>query len=113
MIIQRNVDFVKNINTPTVSKSYFNANSDVLSLHVYGTFSSGLVFIEGRTNKESEWVKLAAINLSDFSAVREGITKAGLYELGIASVRELRARVESIAGGNMTLFGQIISTEET
>ena len=113
MIIQSNINFVKDIDTPTVSKPSFNHNSDTLSIQVSGDFTSGLIHIEGRMNKAGNWVSLAGINLNDFNAVRNGITKAGLYEFSVVSVRELRARVEAISGGKVSVFGSIISTEET
>lgn len=110
MVIQKNCEFVANANTPIVSKPFPNAVGDILTLQVSG--AHGVFHIEGRNNKKGDWVSLAAVNLSDFSAVRNGITKPGLYELSVVGVRELRARVESVEG-NVTIFGQIISTEET
>lgn len=112
MIIQKNADFFKGMNTPTVSKTFPNSQSDVLSLQIGGDFSAGLFHIEGRNHRDGEWVSLAGIDLSDFSPVRGGFTKPGMYELGIVGIREIRARIESVSG-NVTMFGQIISTEET
>ena len=112
MIIQKNVDFFKSMDTPSVSKTYPNSQSDVLSLQISGSFTSGKFHIEGRNHRGGDWVSLAAINLSDFSAVRGGFTQAGMYEIGIVGIREIRARIESVSG-EVTMFGQIISTEET
>ena len=110
MIIQKNCEFIKNSNTPEISKIYSNSSGDTLTVQISG--ANGLYYIEGRNNSNNEWVPLAGINLSDFSAVKETFTKAGLYELGIVGVRELRVRVEK-AEGLVSIFGQIISTEET
>ena len=109
MVIQKNCEFVKNSSAPIVSKPFPNATGDVLALQISG--ANGVYHIEGRNNRFGNWVSLAGINLSDFSAQRGGFTKEGLYEIGIVGVRELRARVESTEG-NVSLFGQIISTEE-
>lgn len=110
MVIQKNCEFVKNSSTPIVSKIFPNAAGDTLSLQISG--ADGLYHLEGRNNSNHEWVSLAGINLHDFSATRGGFTKAGLYEVGIVGVRELRVRVENVLG-NVSVFGQIISTEET
>lgn len=111
MVIQSNCKFIENVNTPTVSKVFSNAHGDTLSLQISG--ADGKYYIEGRNNTKGDWVSLAGINLSDFSPVRGGFTTAGLYELGIIGIRELRVTVESVAGENVSIFGQIISTEET
>ena len=110
MVIQKNCEFVTNSNTPIVSKSFPNSTGDVLTLQISG--ANGIYHLEGRNNLKNDWVSLAGINLSDFSAQRNGFTKAGLYEIGIVGIRELRVRVEK-AEGNVSVFGQIISTEET
>jgi hypothetical protein len=110
MVIQKNCEFVTNSNTPIVSKVFPNATGDTLSLSIKG--ANGLFHLEGRTNSDYDWVSLAGIDLSDFSAVRGGFTKAGMYEIGIVGIRQIRVRVESVSG-SVSLFGQIISSEET
>ena len=110
MVIQKNCEFVKNSSTPIVSKPFPNAAGDVLTLQISG--ADGVYYVEGRNRSSHDWVPLAGINLSDFSAIRGKFTSAGLYELGIVGIRELRVRVESVSG-EVTIFGQIISTEET
>jgi hypothetical protein len=87
-----------------------NATGDTLTLQITG--ADGVYHLEGRNNRKGDWTSLAGINLSDFSAVRGGFTKAGMYEIGIMGVRELRVRVESIMG-EVSIFGQIMSSEET
>ena len=112
MIIQKNAEFFKRMNTPTVSKPFSNSSADTLAVQISGDFSDGKFHIEGRNNHKGDWVSLAAIDLSDFSPVRGGFTKSGMYELGIVGIREVRARIESVSG-NVSMFGQMISTEET
>lgn len=110
MVILSNCKFIESTSTPTVSNTFANAAGDVLSLQIDG--ANGLYYIEGRNNSQGEWFPLAGINLSDFSAKRQGFETPGLYEIGIVGVRELRATVAS-AQGEVKIFGQIISTEET
>ena len=110
MVIQKNCEFLKSSDTPIVSKVFPNASGDILSLQIMG--DDGLYHLEGRNNRDGEWVSLAGVSLSDFSAIRGGFTKAGMYEVGIIGVRELRVRVERVSG-SVSVFGQIISAEET
>lgn len=110
MVIQKNCEFATNATTPIVSKVFPNATGDTLTLQITG--ANGIYHLEGRNTTKGGWVSLAGINLSDFSAVRGGFTKEGIYEIGIVGIRELRFRIESVSG-NVSAFGQIISTEET
>ena len=112
MVIQSNLPFATDITSPTVSKPFMNAASDVLALQISGSFTSAQVRIEGRIAKGAEWTPLAAIDLSTFAAVKGDLTAAGLYEFGVASIRELRANVSSVSGGTITVYGHLISTEE-
>ena len=110
MVIQSNCNFIENASTPTVSKTFFNATGDTLSVQIDG--ANGIYAIEGRNSSKGAWYPLAAINLSNFAAMREGLNMPGVYEIGIVGIRELRARVDSVQG-QVSIFGQIISTEET
>lgn len=109
MLIQKNCDFLTT-SIPMESKSFTNSSADVLALQISG--ADGVYYLEGRNKSTNDWVSLAGISLSDFSAVIGGFKKAGMYEVGIIGVREVRVRVESTQG-KVTIFGQMISTEET
>ena len=109
MVIQSNCSFVDNADTPIVSKTFVNGQGDVLSLQIDG--ANGVYYIEGRNNKDGDWVSIAGINISDFSPCKNGFTKAGLYELGIIGIREIRARIAETSG-TVSIFGQIISSGE-
>lgn len=111
MIIQKNIEFLKGMSTPTVSRTFPNSAGDILAIQISGDFG-GAVRIEGRSRHNGDWVSLAGISLKDFSVARDGFTSAGLYEIGIVGVREIRARIDEVTG-NVALSGQIISTEET
>lgn len=111
MVIQKNIEFLKGMSTPTVSKTFPNSTGDILSVQLSGDFS-GAVHIEGRNRYNGDWISLAGISVSDFSVARNGFTSAGIYEIGIVGIREIRARIDEVEG-NIALSGQIISTEET
>lgn len=109
MIILQNCKFAQNESSSYVSRTFFNAAGDALTVQVDG--ANGKYYIEGRTHSSMEWVPLAAINLQDFT-VASSITTPGIYEMGISGIRELRARIEEV-NGLVTIAGQIISSEET
>lgn len=109
MVIQQNCEFAMKATSPIVSKVFFNSTGDTLAVQIQG--ANGVYHIEGRNSSDSEWCDLAGINLSDFSAARNGYTKAGIYEIGVASIRQIRARIESVEG-EVSITGQIISTGE-
>jgi len=110
MVIQQNCNFIENASAPIVSKTFSNAASDTLTLQISG--ANGKYYLEGRNNSMGDWFALAGISLSDFSAHRGVFTKAGIYEIGVVGIREVRVRIESVEG-NVSIFGQMISTEET
>ena len=110
MVIQKNCNFITNATSPAESKVFSNATGDVLTLQISG--ADGVYKLEGRNHSQGDWVPLAGIDLSNFSMIKNGFSKAGLYEVGIIGIRELRATVESLQGA-VNIFGQIISTEET
>lgn len=110
MVIQSNIKFVEHAKTPIVSRSFFNSTGDVLALQISG--GPGSVRLEGRTRKEADWMNLAGINLADFTVAKGEFTQAGLYELSIIGIREMRVKVDSVEG-EISVFGQIISSEET
>jgi hypothetical protein len=96
MIIQKNLDFFKDMSAPTVSKTFPNAASDVLSLQIDGELQGGKIYIEGRNRSTGNWVALAGVNLSNFTPVRGVFTASGLYEIGVVGIREIRARAEGV-----------------
>lgn len=111
MVIQKNCHFIDNKTTPMVSKHYSNASSDILDVQVDGNFM-GLIKVEGRLHQHGAWVSLAGINLSNFASANDGIKAPGLYEFSVIGVREIRVNVESLAGGAISVYGQLISSEE-
>ena len=110
MVIQKNCEFIKKSNSPIVSKVFPNAQADILTLQIEG--ADGVFYLEGRSKAKAEWVSLAGIDLSNFNAVKNGFVKAGIYEVGIVGIREIRVRVATTTG-EVSIFGQMISTEET
>lgn len=111
MVPQKDYAFAKNITAEyTPNKPYYNVNSDVMSVEISGTFTSGEFVFEGKLDANSEdYTPLAAIDLSNLSVVRGIATKAGIYELGIEGIREFRVRVQSVSGGYVNIIGRVVN----
>ena len=109
MVIQKICRFISNTTSPIVSKIFPNPYADTLTLQIDG--ANGLYHVEGRTSAHDAWVSLAGIDLGELTAVRGGFTKAGIYELGVVGIREIRVRVERV-DGEVSVSGQLISAEE-
>ena len=112
MMVQSTCKFAKNISSPVISKVFSNAEGDILTIQISGNFSSGIIYIEGRNDPSGDWVSLAGISLKDFSLWTDGFEETGLYEIDIIGVRELRANIKQIINGNISIYGQIISSQE-
>lgn len=110
MVIQSTIS-QQNQKSPFISKTHRNLQGDVFALEIYGNINSMNFILEGRGSSEGTWVPLAGINLTDFSVAKGEITKPGLYEFGVASVRELRLNLTQI-NGEASFVGRVISTSE-
>lgn len=109
MIILNNLDLIQDISTPMISDEYINLGGDILAVQISG--ATGRYYIEGRS-ADSDWYPLAGINLSDFTVATGAFTKPGLYEIGVASIRRIRARVET-TDGEVSITAQLISSSES
>lgn len=56
MITQKNAEFFKRMNTPTISKAFPNSSADTLAVQIGGDFSDGKFHIEGRNNLKGDLV---------------------------------------------------------
>lgn len=110
MVIQSNIKFIDKANSPMVSKIFSNSTSDLMSLQISG--GPGKVILQGRIDKNMDWVTLSGIDVSNYTIVKDQFTKSGIYEISIIGIRQLRAILES-SSGEISVLGQLISSEET
>lgn len=85
-----------------------NGNCDTLTVQVSGSFTSGKIEIQGKTDENaSDWTSLAVQDRSDASTVEgsDGITAKGIYTANIAGLVLIRANVASVSGGTVTVVG--------
>jgi len=92
-------------------KPYVNVQSDLLAVEISGTASSMTIKMQGRANNQnnSEWFDLACIEAKTFDVV-ESISATGIYNVDISGVKEVRANITAISGGNVTIFGRTVNT---
>lgn len=95
------------------SAAVSNSNCDLLSVQVSGTFSTGKIKIQGKTDPDaSEWTDLAFYDKSTLTATEgsDGITAKGIYDANIAGLLLVRVDVVSVTGGNVTVIGSFANT---
>ena len=71
-----------------------------------GTATNIDVQIFGQTDINSDFVPLSCINMTTFN-VDSKITDAGIYAVPVDGVCKIKAKVNAVAGGNVTVFGRL------
>lgn len=118
MLAQKNIKFFDKATAPGESEYYFNVKADIIAIEISGSFSAGSVIFEGQTDIEKDpygssqeewtWVPIAGVNLSDYSFTSNP-KAAGIYEVPIEGLQRFRVRVESVTGGDISVFGRAVS----
>ena len=71
-----------------------------------GTATNIDVQILGQADINADFVPLSCINMTTFD-VDSKITAAGIYAVPADGVCKIKAKVNSVAGGNVTVFGRL------
>ena len=110
MVVISNFSFGKKITEPFESKDYSNSIGDVMTIEVGGTFSDASIVIEGKADFTSEeYTPFTSLDLMVYD-VHEKITAPGIYEIAIEGIQFIRARVESVSGGYVTILGRAVNS---
>lgn len=89
---------------------YRNLKSDIMSVEISGTFTSGTFHFEGMADySSSEWTPIAGINLSDYSITSDPTGK-GIWEVPLEGLQKFRVRTEAVVGGVAKVFGWVVVT---
>lgn len=98
------------------SEPIINTDCDLLSVQVEGTFTSGKIEIQGKTDEreDADWENLAVLDKSSLDLISgfTGITAKGIYETGISGLVLVRVNVASVSGGNVTVIASFENTNE-
>ena len=118
MIGQKNIKFFDKVSAPGESEYYFNVKADIIAVEISGSFSAATVAFEGQTDIQKDpisndpstwtWVPIAGVNLSDYTYTAKPAA-AGIYEVPIEGLQRFRVRVESVTGGDISVFGRAVS----
>ena len=71
-----------------------------------GTAANIDVQILGQTDINADFVPLSCINMTTFD-VDSKITTVGIYAVPVDGVCKIKAKVNAVAGGNVTVFGRL------
>lgn len=112
MVIQGNYRLFTNMDAAGESKIIPNAQGDVCALTISGDFTEAEVVFEGRSDASTQFFPLGGFNTADFSRETGSYTKAGIYEIDVVGMRQVRVRIISVSGGTITVVAQLISTSE-
>lgn len=95
----------------TVSDVWQNEAYDVFFLQVEGSASIFQILVEGRNLPGGEWKSLAVRKATETFSYPD-ITEAGIYEVDISSVAELRVRLVSVEGGYIFVRGSFYEASD-
>lgn len=100
-----NIGFIRAAGSSTVSDIFENERYDVAVLQVESTADAFSVALEGRVDAQADWTAVASANVSVYGTPFETMTEDGIYEFGVAGLREIRVRVISVTNGSVSVSG--------
>ena len=100
-----NVGFIRAAGSATVSDVFENERYDVAVLQIESTADAFSVALEGRVDAQADWTAVASANVSVYGTPFETMTEDGIYEFGVAGLREIRVRVISVTNGSVSASG--------
>lgn len=110
MRAEQNFVFFKEATQAGTSNTLGNTNGDSLSLQVGGTFSSATLVVQGRADFEGSFFTMSVLNVGTVG-VSASITAPGIYSvIGIEGVQQIRVVIQSVSGGNVSVFGRLVNT---
>ena len=92
---------MKNVIIPRISRTVVNNICNLVTVQVYGSFSTAKIYVEGLTAVGSnQWEKVAVVdkNLNEPVIGTDGITSAGIYQAAIEGLKNVRINIESVTG---------------
>lgn len=82
-----------------------NLGSQII-VQVNGTATNIDVQILGQTDINADFVALSCINMTNFD-VDSKIAATGIYAVPVDGVCKIKAKINAVAGGNVTVFGRL------
>lgn len=96
----------QDVEAPEESET-FNTQGDTLNLQLFGEASACNLQVFGQIDSHSNsWVVLNAINMTTLE-LDTSIEKQGIYMVPIEGVSKIQFKLNSVAGGKLSVFGRI------
>lgn len=106
-----NVLMLDTVTSAATSSVYTNNLCDACSIQISGTFTSAVVYVQGKLNPDiDDWVNIAVIDLSNYTVDSDGISNKKLYEVGIDGVQFVRINAATVTGGNLSAYVSFFDT---
>lgn len=104
----KDFSFFKGVTTTGTSNVLVTANrGETLTIEVYGTATSFSLKVQGIVDADNanSWTDIGWYN----TVFEKGtnITIKGIYTIPVYSIFKTRIVIESISGGNLTVFGKV------
>ena len=98
--------FIDKASSATISEVFDNYKGDSIALQASGTTSAFSAKLQGKADINADWVDVAVINLKDLT-VSSTISSTDIYQGSLSGITQIRVNLESVSGGNVTIFGRI------
>lgn len=102
-------DFIFFSNATAAGESNVLSNPNLGSqiiIQVNGTATNLDVQIFGQTDINADFVALSCINMTNFD-VDSKIAATGIYAVPADGIVKIKAKINAVAGGNVTVFGKL------
>lgn len=87
----------------TSNTLYINQYSESATIQVSGSFNSCSLTIQAKTDDNADWVDMTVINIGKLETA-DSITTPGIYTVDVSGVKQMRAVLSSVSGGEITVY---------
>ena len=104
------LNFIRDVGSATLSDVFENDKYDLAVLQVESHADAFAATLEGRVDPGGEWEPIGSMNTEDRGIGSAMISADGIYEFGIAGVRQIRVRVLYVTNGGVSISGVLWNT---
>ncbi len=99
-----------NASTSAGNGNVFKIRGDfqTINIEITGTATSSTVKFEGRSHDNGNWYSISGINISTLTIASQTTGKKELWQFDLTGLIEFRTKIDSIAGGNLSIIGRVV-----
>lgn len=115
MRVKKQITLWQNLATDgSEEKVIYVDDCDVLCIQISGTITGTGFSFKGQVSAEAPFVDLAAINLSSLEVESEPITSAGIYEIGVEGLSNVKIEFNGTTSASdaICVYAKACSTGE-